>query len=275
MDLRLSELQNVKYEIDGRTAVISLDRPHRNNAWTGRLDTEYRWCLDHADRDPAVRVIVVTGTGERFSVGGDSQALESHADKGTYDNGIAVDPATPGYGVRSEFDHPFASHYGLTKPVIAAVNGAAAGIGFALACFADLRFATPGAKMTTAHGKLGLPPEYGLSWVLPRLVGLGRALDLLLSSRVILAEEALDWGLINQIHPADRLLDETLAYAEQLAGSISAGALAASRAMTYADLHRDVGSSIVDSVDRLTTMMGGEEYREGVAALVEKRPPNF
>jgi enoyl-CoA hydratase/carnithine racemase len=275
VDLRLSELQNVKYEIDGRTAVISLDRPHRNNAWTGRLDTEYRWCLDQADRDPAVRVIVVTGTGERFSVGGDSEALESHADKRTYDNGIAADPATPGYGVRSEFDHPFAGHYGLTKPVIAAVNGAAAGIGFALACFADLRFATPGAKMTTAHGKLGLPPEYGLSWVLPRLVGLGRALDLLLSSRVILAEEALDWGLINQIHPADRLLDETLAYAEQLAGSISAGALAASRAMTYADLHRDVGSSIVDSVDRLTTMMGGEEYREGVAALVEKRPPNF
>lgn len=275
MDLRLSELQNVRYDLEGRTAVISLDRPHRNNAWTGRLDTEYRWCLDRADRDPAVRVIVVTGTGERFSVGGDSQALEDHAQKGTYDNGLAPEPATPGYGVRSEFDHPFAGHYGLTKPVIAAVNGAAAGIGFALACFADLRFATPGAKMTTAHGKLGLPPEYGLSWVLPRLVGLGRALDLLLSSRVILAEEALDWGLVNQIHPTDRLLDETLAYAEQLAGSISAGALAASRAMTYADLHRDVGSSIADSVDRLTTMMGGEEYREGVAALVEKRPPNF
>lgn len=275
MDLRLSELQNVRYDLEGRTAVISLDRPHRNNAWTGRLDTEYRWCLDRADRDPAVRVIVVTGTGERFSVGGDSQALEDHAQKGTYDNGLAAEPATPGYGVRSEFDHPFAGHYGLTKPVIAAVNGAAAGIGFALACFADLRFATPGAKMTTAHGKLGLPPEYGLSWVLPRLVGLGRALDLLLSSRVILAEEALDWGLVNQIHPTDRLLDETLAYAEQLAGSISAGALAASRAMTYADLHRDVGSSIADSVDRLTTMMGGEEYREGVAALVEKRPPNF
>jgi len=275
VDLRRSELQNVRYDLEGRTAVISLDRPHRNNAWTGRLDTEYRWCLDQADRDPAVRVIVVTGSGERFSVGGDSQALESHAEKGTYDNGLAPEPATPGYGVRSEFDHPFAGHYGLTKPVIAAVNGAAAGIGFALACFADLRFATPGAKMTTAHGKLGLPPEYGLSWVLPRLVGLGRALDLLLSSRVILAEEALDWGLVNQIHPTDRLLDETLAYAERLAGSISAGALTASRAMTYADLHRDVGSSIVDSVDRLTTMMGGEEYREGVAALVEKRPPNF
>lgn len=239
------------------------------------MDTEYRECLDHADRDSSVRVIVVTGTGDRFSVGGDSQALESHADRGTYDTGVGPEPATPGHGVQPEFDHPFACHYGLTKPVIAAVNGAAAGIGFALACFADLRFATPGAKFTTAHGKLGLPPEYGLSWVLPRLVGLGRGLDLLLTSRVILAEEALDWGLVNQIHPADQLLEKTVDYAERLASSVSAGALTASRAMTYADLHRDVGSSIVDSVQRLTEMMGGEEYREGVAALVEKRAPNF
>jgi len=269
------ELNNVSYEIHGRIAVISLDRPHRNNAWTGRLDTEYRWCLDQADRDPGIRVIVVTGKGERFSVGGDSQALESHAEKGTYDNGVGQEPATPGYGVQAEFDHPFACHYGLTKPVIAAVNGAAAGIGFALACFADLRFATPGAKFTTAHGKLGLPPEYGLSWILPRLVGLGRGLDLLLSSRVILAEEALEWGLVNQIHPADQLLDATLAYADALATSVSAGALTASRRMTYADLHRDVGSSVVDSVERLTEMMGSDDYKEGVAALVEKRSPNF
>ena len=269
------ELTAVSYEIRGRTAVIALDRPHRNNAWTGQMDTQYRWCLDQADRDPSVRAIVITGSGERFSVGGDSQALESHADKGGYDNGVAAAPATPGYGVRAEFDHPFACHYGLTKPVIAAVNGAAAGIGFALACFADLRFASSGAKMTTAHGKLGLPPEYGLSWVLPRLVGLGRGLDLLLTSRVIQAEEALDWGLVNQIHPAERLLDETVAYAEQLAATVSAGALRASRHMTYVDQHRDVGGSVVDSVERLHQMMGGEEYREGVAALVEKRPPNF
>lgn len=275
MDVDISELTAIRYEVHGRTAVISLDRPHRNNAWTGHMDTEYRRCLAHADADAAIRVIVVTGTGERFSVGGDSQALERHAEKGTYDTGVAPEPATPGFGVRPEYDHPFACHYGLTKPVIAAVNGAAAGIGFALACFADLRFASPGTKFTTAHGKLGLPPEYGLSWVLPRLVGLGRGLDLLLTSRVILAEEALEWGLVNQIHPADRLLDETLRYADSLASSVSAGALRASRHMTYADLHRDVGSSIVDSVERLTSMMGGAEYREGVEALVEKRPPNF
>ena len=275
MDNNGPELTAVDFQVRGRTAVIALDRPHRNNAWTGRMDTQYRWCLDQADQDPSVRAIVVTGNGERFCVGGDSQALESHADNGGYDNGVTAAPATPGYGLEPAFDHPFACHYGLTKPVIAAVNGAAAGIGFALACFADLRFATPGAKLTTAHGKLGLPPEYGLSWVLPRLVGLGRGLDLLLSSRVIQAEEALEWGLVNQIRPAETLVDDAVGYAEQLASSVSAGALRASRHMTYVDLHRDVGASIVDSVQRLHEMMGGEEYREGVAALVEKRAPDF
>lgn len=269
------ELKAVSYAIENRSAVITLNRPHRGNAWTGRMDTEYRWCLDLADNDPKVRTIVVTGAGERFCVGGDSKALEGHVDRGGYDTGVSDDASKPGYGVQPEFDHPFACHYGLTKPVIAAVNGAAAGIGMALACFADLRFTTPGAKFTTAHGKLGLPPEYALSWVLPRLVGLGRGLDLLLSSRVILAEEALAWGLVNEIHDAGQLLPATLAYAEQLAASVGAGALTASRQMTYADLHRDVGSSVDESMAKLNEMMGADEYRKGVAALVEKRPPHF
>lgn len=269
------ELKATSYELRERTAVITLNRPHRGNAWTGRMDTEYRWCLMEAESDPSVRAIVVTGAGERFCVGGDSKALEGHAERGSYDTGVTNDSARPGFGTRSEFDHPFACHYGLTKPVLAAINGAAAGIGFALACFADLRFASPGAKLTTAHGKLALPPEYGLSWTLPRIVGLGRGLDALLTSRVILAEEALSWGLVNQIHPMDELLTATVSFAEELSASVSPAALRATRAMVYADLHRDVGSSIVDSMDRLDKMMGSEEYRQGVRALVEKRPPQF
>ncbi len=264
-----------RYELIGRTGLITLDRPHRGNAWTGRMDTEYRAHLAAADADTNVRVIVVTGSGPRFCVGGDSQALEGHVERGGYDTGVRDDPATPGYGVREEFDHPFACHMGLTKPVIAAINGAAAGIGLSLACFADLRFASPGAKLTTAHGKLSLPPEYGLSWILPRLVGMGRGLDLLMSSRVILAEEALAWGLVNQIHPLDDLLDATLAYAEQLASSVSAEALKQSRRMVYADQHRDIGQSVQESMHLLNVMMGSDDYRKGVQSLVEKRPPNF
>ncbi len=269
------EFRAVRYEVDDRVALITLDRPHRNNAWTGTMDREYRFCLDRAESDPIVRVIVVTGSGKRFCVGGDSQALEGHAERGSYDTGLSGDEPTPGYGVDPAFDHPFACHFGLSKPVIAAVNGAAAGIGMALAMFADLRFTTPGAKFTTAHGKLGLPPEYGLSWLLPRMVGLPRALDILLSSRVLLAEEALEWGLINAIHPEDQLLDTTLDYARTLASGVAAGSLRTSRQQVYRDLHGDIGRSVSDSMLLLDQMMGSDEYREGVAALVEKRPPRF
>ena len=116
-----------------------------------------------------------------------------------------------------EFDHDFAFHLGLTKPVIAVINGPAAGVGLVLACYCDLRFAAAGAKLTTAHGKLNLPAEYGLSWLLPRLIGLGRANDLLLSSRVVLAEEALEMGLVNAVVDRDDLLDHSRRYAEDLA----------------------------------------------------------
>ncbi len=277
------ELRATEYQIVGRTALITLNRPHRGNAWTGRLDAELRWCLQQADEASEVRVIVLTGAGERFCVGGDSQALRSHAEKGQYDNGLgeALDTgssqaiAQPGYGVDERFNAPFASHFGLSKPLIAAINGAAAGIGLALACFTDLRFASTGAKLTTAHGKLGLPAEYGLSWILPRLVGVTRAMDILLSSRVVLAEEALSIGLINQIHPPEELLGATLEYAEQLAGSVSAGSLLATRRQVYLDLHGDVGQSVTNSVRLLEETMGGTEYKQGVRALLNKEPPNF
>lgn len=268
-------LRAVRYEVDRRIACITLNRPHRNNAWTGTMDREYRACLAEADRDPSVRVIIVTGAGKRFCVGGDSQALEGHVERGSYDTGLQGDEAEPGYGLEPEFDHPFASHFGLSKPVIAAVNGAAAGIGMALAMFADLRFASPGAKFTTAHGKLGLPPEYGLSWLLPRMVGVPRAMDILLTSRVLLAEEALEWGLINTIYPETELLDRTLDFAEALTSGVAAGSLQTTRQQVYRDLHGDIGRSVTDSMRLLNEMMAGEEYREGVTALTEKRPPRF
>ena len=143
------------------------------------MHTEYRYCLDLAERDAAVRAIVVTGAGRGFCVGGDAAALQGHVEKGGYDPGTPLPLARPGFGTSAEFDASFAYHFGLSKPVIAAINGPAAGVGLALACFADLRFAAAGIKMTTAHGKLNLPAEYGLSWLLPRMIGLTRANELL------------------------------------------------------------------------------------------------
>ncbi|HEV3226955.1 MAG TPA: enoyl-CoA hydratase-related protein, partial [Acidimicrobiales bacterium] len=122
------ELKVVQYEIDDGVALVTLHRPDRMNSWTGRMHTEYRWALAEAETDERVRVIVVTGSGRAFCAGADTTALDRHVDRGAYDAG--VDPLTlanPGYGVRTEFDHNFAFHYGIPKPVIAAVNGAAAG----------------------------------------------------------------------------------------------------------------------------------------------------
>jgi enoyl-CoA hydratase/carnithine racemase len=270
-----ADLKVTRYGVHDRIATVTLHRPERLNAWTGRMHTEYRALLARAERDPAVRVIVVTGSGRGFCAGADARALEGHVVRGAYDAGTGPDLATPGYGVRPEFDADFAYHFGIPKPIIAAVNGPAAGVGFVLACYCDLRFAARGAKLTTSHGRLGLPVEYGLSWLLPRLIGATRAADLLLSSRVVLAEEAEQLGLVNRAVEPHELLPVTYAYAHRLATEIAPSSLAATKLQLYRDLHGDVASAVRDAGARMATMMQGPDFAEGVAALTEKRPPAF
>ena len=269
------DLKATRYDVKDGIATITLDRPQRMNAWTGRMHTEYRHNLARADADPNVRAVVVTGSGRGFCVGGDAEALSGHVKKGGYDPGTSVTLATPGYGTSAEFDAAFAYHYGLEKPVIAALNGPAAGVGLALACFADLRFAASGIKLTTAHGKLNLPAEYGLSWLLPRMIGLTRANELLLSSRAFTSEEALAFGLLNAVYPAERLLDETYLYVRNLVATVSRDSLKQTRWQVYRDLHRDVAASVRDSERLINEMMRDPDYAEGVAAFLEKRKPRF
>ena len=269
------ELKNAEYEVDSGIATIWLNRPHRMNAWTGRLHTEYRYLLAKADADEAVQAIVISGRGKGFCVGGDSQALEGHSDRGGYDPGTSADIANPGYGIDEEFDAPFAYHFGLTKPCIAAINGPAAGVGLALPCFADIRFAVPGVKFTTAHGKLNLPAEYGLSWMLPRIVGLGRANDLLLTSRVFTSDEAFELGFVNALYAPDELMASTYDYVRRMITAVSPNSLRQTRWQIYRDLHRDVATSVRESETLLNTMMGEADYKEGVRAFVEKRQPQW
>ncbi len=269
------ELKNTEYVVDHGIATIFLNRPHRMNAWTGRLHTEYRYLLAQANADKAVQAIVVSGRGRGFCVGGDSQALEGHSERGSYDPGTRQDIAKPGYGVASEFDAAFAYHFGLDKPVIAAINGPAAGVGLALACFADIRFAVPGVKFTTAHGKLNLPAEYGLSWMLPRIMGLGRANDILLTSRVFLSDEALQLGFVNALYDPEELLPRTYDYVRNLIATVSPNSLRQTRWQIYRDLHRDVAGSVEESEALLNEMMSEADYKEGVRAFVEKRSPDW
>lgn len=269
------ELKTLRYDVLDKIATITLNRPHRMNAWTGRMHTEYRYVLAQADKAADVRAIVVTGEGKGFCVGADTKALEGHIEKGGYDAGTPAALAEPGRGVSTDFDASFAYHFGLSKPVVAAINGPAAGVGLVLACFADIRFAVPGVKFTTAHGKLNFPAEYGLSWLLPRLIGLPRANDLLLTSRIFMSDEALELGLVNRLVEPDFLLKETYAYVRQMIETVSPGSLRETRWQIYKDFHRDVAASVKDSERLIDVMSRQKDFAEGVNAFLEKRKPNW
>ena len=271
------ELKTIRYEIADGLATITLSRPKRRNSWTGRMHTEYRWVLAEADKDPAVRVIIVTGDpeGGAFCAGADLGALEGHSERGKYDAGISEDIARPGYGVAPEFDATFAYHFGLTKPVIAAINGPAAGVGLVLAAYADLRFAVPGAKFTAAHGRFNFPAEYGLSWLLPRIIGVTYANDILLSSRVFTSDEAMEMGFLNKlVAPAD-LMPNVTAYARAMADGVSPGSLRETKRQIYKDLHGDAASAVNHSEAMLVEMSMHPDYKEGVKAWMEKRKANW
>lgn len=269
------ELKTIVYSVENGIAAITLNRPHRMNAWTGRMHTEYRYVLEEADNDKNVRAIIVTGEGKGFCVGADAKALEGHVEKGGYDPGTPDKLAEPGMGVRLQFDAAFAYHFGLTKPVIAAVNGPAAGVGLVLACFADIRFAVPDVKFTTAHGKLNFPAEYGLSWLLPRLIGLPRANDLLLTSRIFTSNEAFEMGLVNRLIAPEDLMNETVAYVTEMIETVSPASLRETKWQVYSDLHQDVASAVRDSEELIRSMSRDADYREGVSAFLEKRKPNW
>lgn len=269
------QLQATRYEVADRVATITLSRPERLNAWTTRMNVEYRGLLQRASDDSGVRVIVVTGAGRGFCAGAESDDLAGHAERGAYDPGAPADVANPGYGVRPEFDAELAYHFGIPKPIIAAINGPVAGIGFALSCYCDLRFAADGAKFTTAHGKLGLPCAFGLAWLLPRLIGLTRAMDLIMSSRTVTATEAASLGLVNEVVPPGDLIPRVTEYARLLATTVSPASMAVSKRQVYDAYNQSVADAVHTAEALLTPMMGATDYREGVAALREKRPAVF
>ncbi len=245
----------------GRAAILTFNRPDKRNALSSELLAELGDRLIALDGDDDVGGVVLTGDDRAFSAGADlGGALEAQSPRATQQ-------------MLAHFGRANDAIETLTKPVVAAINGPAAGVGFALACWCDLRFAAEGAKLTTAHGPLGLPAEYGLSWLLPRLIGLGHANDVLISSRKFLAEEALAMGLVNAVLPREALLEHARAWLADVLARVAPSSLTATRHQIYTDLHRTAAESVLDSEQRLEAMMKSDDYREGVAAFVGKRPP--
>lgn len=269
------ECKTIRYEVVDHVARLTLDRPERHNAWTGRMHLEYRWAMTEAEADPEVRVVLVTGAGSTFCVGADARAVEGHGAKGGYDDGLrGTEPPMP--AVDAPFAADFAFQLGMRTPIVASVNGAAAGVGLVIACFADVRFGVAGAKLTTAAPRIGFPAEYGLSWLLPRLVGAGRAADWLLSGRVFRTEEAAEAGLLSAVLPADELGPHVEAYVTNLARHVSPTAVATTKAQLWGDLlANDPAASVRTSMALLRELAQGPEFAEGARALAERRDPVF
>jgi enoyl-CoA hydratase/carnithine racemase len=253
---------------DSGVAVLTFNHPERMNAWGGGMATAFYSCLDRTEADPAVRAVVVTGSGRAFCAGADmgdlstirSTTVDTAGDKD-------VDKLV---GER----HP---HFVTTlrKPIIAAINGACAGIGLTQALMCDVRFAVRGAKFTTSFARRGLIAEYGISWILPRIVGAGAALDLLLTGRVFLAEEAAELGLVKEVLPAEELLPRAIAYAEDIAANCAPSSLAVIKQQVYADTMRDVFEASAVAEKLMQESMLRPDFIEGITSFFEKRPPNF
>jgi enoyl-CoA hydratase/carnithine racemase len=250
--------------VDDGVAVLTLNRPDRLNAWTAEMERTYFAMLAECGASEQVRVIVVTGAGRGFCAGADMQQLQTLGQ-----NGAAA--AAPAAEERQAQTFP----HSIPKPIIAAINGACAGIGLVQALMCDLRFAAEEAKFTTAFARRGLVAEHGISWILPRLIGPARALDLLLSGRVVLGREAAALGLVNRALPAETLLEETLAYAHELAGQCSPASMATMKRQVYADLDRGVGDALAGADLLMLESFTAPDFVEGVASFVERRDPSF
>jgi enoyl-CoA hydratase/carnithine racemase len=264
----------ILYDVDDPVAVITLNRPASLNAWTNTMDGEISDALHRAEADPAVVGIVITGAGRAFCAGADMNLL-SDLTEGGDGGGLAAEEQPTSKEPDGDFGGRFPYVMTIDKPVIAAVNGAVAGMAFPFALCCDLRVVTPDALFLTAFSQRGLIAEWGLSWLLPRLVGPAVALDLLFSSRRVKGEEAFSLGLANYIVPADELRSFCRDYIENLARTCSPTSMAIMKRQVYEQLHRGLGAAEAESQKLMVESFGRPDFKEGVRSFLDKRPPDF
>jgi len=264
--------QQILYEVSERIATVTLNRPDRMKAWTAGMEHDVREAMMAASRDDDVRVIVLTGAGRAFCAGADMEALKT-IDPDAVRRAENIPPFD--MNRRPDWQTRYAYYPSIPKPVIAMLNGATAGIGLVHALYCDLRFAAEGAVFTTAFARRGLIAEHGISWMLPRLVGHANALDLLMSARRVSSDEAQRMGLVNRVYPAEKLREETYAYARDLADFVSPSAVAVIKRQLYDVPFQTLAEATIDANREMIVALRGDDFREGVASFMEKRPPRF
>ncbi len=267
------------YDVADGIATLTLNRPDKLNAWTGEMGSAVREAMEAAEADENVRVIILTGAGRGFCAGADMSLLNELASNG----GSGAAARVLGHQRQSRFGEDTRADYlgtysyfpSIKKPVIAAINGHAVGLGFILTLYCDLRFASDQAKFGTAFSRRGLIAEYGVAWILPRLIGPANALDLLLSARVIDAAEAAHMGLVNRVFPSASFMENVRAYAMELVKSVSPRSMAVIKRQVYHGLLESLEEAAASAEKEILESLRSEDFKEGVAHFVEKRAPRF
>jgi enoyl-CoA hydratase/carnithine racemase len=270
--------QETIYRVADRVATLTLNRPDKLNAWTAVMEREVRAAMEEAERDENVRVIVLTGAGRGFCAGADMSLLSTVAEKGLDEARRAqgMQPTSgSGEGARGNFQKKYSYFPAVTKPVIAAINGPVVGLGLVIALYCDIRFASDAARFSTAFAQRGLIAEYGMAWMLPRLIGHSNALDLLFTARMIDAPEALRMGLVNQMLPRETFLESVQRYAADMASNVSPRSLRVIKRQVYDAMFQTLAEAFEISEQEMLASLKCEDFREGVAHFMEKRPPVF
>ncbi len=269
--------EEIIYRVDAGIATVTMNRPHRMNAMTNRMNGEIRDAVAQASDDENVRVIVLTGAGRGFCAGADAARLSaSAAGRRSETMDLPVNGAIPGgLDLPTGFEAKYAYLATAPKPLIAAINGPAVGVGLVMAIYCDIRFAADSVKFSTAFAKRGLIPEYGLAWLLPKIVGPAKALDMIYSSRMVLADEASDIGLVDYVVPGETLMDAVSSYAANIVEGISPRSTRIAKQLVYRGLSQGVDEAVAEAVRETAVALESDDFREGIAAWQEKRAPAF
>jgi enoyl-CoA hydratase/carnithine racemase len=272
--------EQLLYEVRDAIATITLHRPSRLNAWTPQMGRELYHAFQTAGADDGVRVVIVTGAGRGFCAGADMDNLRGiqGGAGGAADDGGSPDAPATAAPIRPS--HPalataYAYPVSIPKPVIGAINGPVAGLGFTYMLYYDMRIASERARFGTAFARRGLIAEHGSSWMLPRLVGMAHACDLMFSGRMIDAPEALAMGLVNRVVAHDDLLPAVRDVATELATRSSPRSIAVMKRMLYTHQFTDLATATAEGDEEMVASFPTEDFREGVASFLEKRPPRF
>lgn len=266
----MSAYEQILYSAERGVATITLNRPDRLNAWTRKMEEEVTAALQAAVADDGVRTIVLTGAGRGFCAGADMSLLSAVSQSGQQSEHREVSGNTLPDNQRQ---HSWLIN--LPKPVIAAINGPSVGLGFVIPLYCDFRIAAQSAIFNVIFSRRGLIAEYGMAWMLPRLIGLPRAIDLIFTSRKVDAAEALAIGLVHRVLPDEGFLSAVQDFAADLGKSVSPRSLRVMKQQLYAAQSQTLDQAMDASIEEMLASLKCEDFKEGVAHFLEKREPRF